>query len=160
MIIVYSMRFNSSVRPSFHQPTCPRNLTFRPSDVFTTPWSSCLPRLSDTIIFKFAKALARPMTYQWRRRILKNNSRHTVVINAGSRLLDEMSLRRLVIFKRRVLDDVTQSAADLFNDDPMDFDGDYADVQGPQPRNRMDKNEICEVRLYNTWQDLVPSQGN
>jgi hypothetical protein len=96
-----------------------------------------------------------------RRRILKNNSHHTVVINAGSRLLDEMSLRRLlVIFKRRVLDDVTQSAADLFNDDPADFDGEYTDVQGPQPRNRMHKNEIREARVYDTWQDLVPSQGN
>jgi hypothetical protein len=71
-----------------------------------------------------------------------------------------MSLRRLVVFKRRVLDDVTQSAADLFNDDPTDFDGDYTDIQGPQPRNGMHKNEICKVRLYDTWQDLVPSQGN
>ena len=154
------MRFNSSACPSFHQPTCPRNPTFEPSNVFTTLWSSCLPCLSDTIIFKFAKVLARPMTHRRRCRILKNNSRHTVVINAGSRLLDEMSLRRLVVFKRRVLDDVTQSAADLFNDDPMDFDGDYTDVQGPQPRNRMHKNEIHEARLYDTWQDLVSSQGN
>ena len=153
------MRFDFSAGPSFHQPTCPRNPTFRPSDVFTIPWSSCLPRLSDTIIFKFTKALARPMTHRQRRRILKNNSRHTVVINAGSRLLDEMSLRRLAVFKRRVLDDVTQSAADLFND-PTDFDGDYMDVQGPQPRNCMHKNEIREARLYDTWKDLVLSQGN
>lgn len=40
------------------------NPTFRPSDIFTTPWSSCLPCLSDTI-FKFVKALAWPMMHQW-----------------------------------------------------------------------------------------------
>jgi len=56
------------------------------------------------------------------------------------------------------LDDVTQSA-DLFNDDPMDFDGNYTDIQGPQPQNCMHKNELCETRLYNIWQDLVRHRG-
>jgi hypothetical protein len=45
------------------------------------------------------------------------------------------------------LGDVTQSAADMFNDDPTDLDRDYTDVEGSQPRNQMHKNEIREARL-------------
>ena len=58
------------------------------------------------------------------------------------------------------LGDVTQNAADMFNDDPTDFDADYTDIEGPQPRNHIHKNEIRKVRLYDTWEDPVLSQGN
>jgi hypothetical protein len=64
--------------------------------------------------------------------------------------------------KEKDLGDMAQSAADMFNGDPADLDGDYTDVEGPQPRNQMHKNEIGEARLrdYDTWKDLAPSQGN
>jgi len=34
--------------------------------------------------------------------------------------------------KKKGLGDVTQSAADMFNDDPMDLNGDYMDIEGLQ----------------------------
>ena len=49
--------------------------------------------------------------------------------------------------KKKGLGDVTQSAADMFNDDHMDLNGDYMDIEGLQLWNQMHKNEIHKVRL-------------
>ena len=47
----------------------------------------------------------------------------------------------------------------MMNHDAADFGGDYTDVEGPQPRNHMHKNEVHKARLYNTWKDLCPMTG-
>jgi len=44
---------------------------------------------------------------------------------------------------------MTQSATnrDMFIDDPIDLNGDYTDIEDPQPQNQMHKNEIGKARL-------------
>jgi len=51
--------------------------------------------------------------------------------------------------KQKGLDDMTQSATnrDMFIDDPIDLNGDYTDIEDPQPQNQMHKNEIGKARL-------------
>jgi len=51
--------------------------------------------------------------------------------------------------KEKGLGDVTQSAANIFNYDLADLDGDY-DVEDQQPQNWMHKNEIREARGFMT----------
>jgi len=58
-------------------------------------------------------------------------------------------------------DDVLASPADVFNDNPMDLDEDYVDVEGPRPsqdspRNKRDTQGEAE-RLYDAWQKLIPT---
>ena len=52
---------------------------------------------------------------------------------------------------------------EVLNDDPMDLEGDYVDVEDevdqhpstPLPPKRNTKGEA--LRLYNAWKDLIPS---
>jgi len=57
-----------------------------------------------------------------------------------------------------------QSVAEAFNDDPMDLDEDYVDVEDPQPAPNRHKPDVQKrntqgeaQRLYNAWMNLVPS---
>ena len=53
--------------------------------------------------------------------------------------------------------DVLPSPADIFNDNPVDLNKDYVDVEGPQPSQDSAENK-CDTqgeaeRPYNTWKD-------
>ena len=57
-----------------------------------------------------------------------------------------------------------QSVAEAFNDDPMDLDEDYVDIEDPQPAPNRHKSNVQKQdmqgeaqRLYNAWMNLVPS---
>jgi hypothetical protein len=55
---------------------------------------------------------------------------------------------------------VLQSAAEEFNEDPMDRDEDYVDIEDQQPaQSRQHKQETKgeAQRLYESWQKLLPS---
>jgi hypothetical protein len=57
--------------------------------------------------------------------------------------------------------DVLPSPADVFNDNPMDLDENYIDVEGPRPSqdspgNKRDTQGEAE-RLYDAWKRLIPA---
>ena len=58
-------------------------------------------------------------------------------------------------------DDAPQSPADVPNDNTMDLNEDYVDVEDPQPprdtpKNKRDTHGEAQ-RLYDAWKDLIPT---
>lgn len=98
---------------------------------------------------------------------IRSQAHHAVVVTcplkrARRKALEE-KFRRL---KEKSSDDTTQSAAEAFNDDPMDLDEDYVDVEDSQPAphpnphkpgaQKRDTQREAQ-RLYDAWEALVPS---
>ena len=100
------------------------------------PWSSCLPHLSDATTFAFAKALDRPITALKKKR---SQVHHAIVVTCPLKLARRKALEekfsRLKGKGSENMGDIEgiQSVAKAFNDDAMDLNEDYVDVEDPQP---------------------------
>ena len=83
--------------------------------------------------------------------IPKNNgsyTHHTIIIKCQLKLARQKALEeKFSCLKEKGLSDVTQSAADMFNDDLTNLNGDYTDIEDTQPQNQTHKNEIGKARL-------------
>jgi hypothetical protein len=97
----------------------------------------------------------------------RSQAHHTVVVRCPLKLARRKALEeKFSRLKEKGSDDVTQSAAEAFNDNPMGLDEDYVDVEDPPPapnpnahkpgaRKRDTQSEA--QRLYVAWKVLVPS---
>ena len=70
----------------------------------------------------------------------RNYTCHATIIKCSLKLARQKALNeKFSHLKEKSLGDVVRSAANMFNDDPADLNGDYADVKEPQPQTRCTK---------------------
>jgi hypothetical protein len=94
----------------------------------------------------------------------RSQAHHAVVVTCPLKLARRKALEeKFSRLKEKGSNDVTQSAAEVFNDDPIDLDEDYVDVEDPQPANphkpfvqKRDTQRETQ-RLYDAWKVLIPS---
>jgi len=97
----------------------------------------------------------------------RSQAHHAVVVTCPLKLARRKALEeKFSRLKEKGSDDMTQSAAEAFNDDPMDLDEDYVDIEDPQlarnpnphkPGAQKRDTQGEAQRLYDAWKVLVPS---
>ena len=120
--------------------------------------------LANPITGGFTKVLARSTVAPPKKRSQANHAVTVICpLKAARRKALEEKFRRLNKNPRSATeeDDVLQSPADVPNDNAMDLDEDYIDVEDPQPprdtpENKRDTHGKAQ-RLYDTWKDLIPT---